>query len=1083
MSVSARRRMARRGRQVERKGSPPPYWAFFGIGIVGIIGAAALAAVLVVSSAYNGYADDYRDPEEFIDELNAGGAKIFNSDGTLLYQYKDPDAGLRNPVPLTSLPEFFLTATISTEDNSFYDNPGVNIEGLLRAAWENSGLGNSPGFLEGSGGSSITQQLVKNLYFREELISGERSVERKLKETVLALELNKKKTKDEILELYINSISYGNDAYGVPLVGIQAAAEGYFRTDASALTLGEAALLAGIPKDPIRYNPVRNAAAARQRQRDVLNLMVTHGYITQAEADAAFNESHPLLENRTGTVTERIAEVQLRPELNHSFHFVRSFLPDVIERMCKAGQLNLPADIWDGNPDTLADTCDQKIVLRQGSEDRNNNSVLDAGEDVDGDGVIDPLEDVNGNGQLDEGEDLNGNGTLEIGADIDGDGVLDQGIDLNGDGFFDTEDANGNSELDPEEKDLNGDGVISQGGTYILGGLSITLSLDNPLQLEAERMVREHSLTFESTVGANNAALIAIEPSTGRILAYVGSRDFAAEFDSRGLKIDGQADILQSRQSPGSAFKLFTYVSAFASGSDQYPNWSPGLSVYNQELQISQPGSDCDGDFETAEEGDANTYCPRNAGGRPPGGQVTVRQALRSSINVPAVFTSFMLCPGSITPDCSIIQNAHRLGITDLVNGVQVFCPRDVAEGLKNYCDPDGDGEQVEGSVTIQLQDIGCAYDMTLGGCEVRPFDMAYAASVFANNGVMAGIPSSFDWSTVATPYTDGTPYETAPDLRRPLDPVAVLKVEDQEGNILFEFSTPTLQQVIPPQYPYLVSDILRLPTGTLGFEIDGQVGAVHGKTGTAEARGRNATGNTDTWVVGYSTQIAVAVWVGNTGNEEFGAEQDVFGSNTAGLIFREFMNLFHAGRPSQAIAEPEGLERGAVGGGCDPVVEDLFVAGSRPFAQEAEDDESCTSYTIDTRNQMLATDCVPEEFRETHTLRAFPEGLTVVGISDEEPPEETSPLCGEDGGFLPPFVLQDPTGDFDRDGIINIFDNCPLQPNRAQEDDDGDDIGNACDSGDGPGGDDDGGVIIGPGDDDDPTPEPIPFPTQPEND
>ena len=205
MSISARRRLSRRSRQVERRTAPTPFWAYFGLGLAGILGICTIGAVAVASTIYSNYADDYQDPEDFIEALNPGGARIFNSDGTLLYQYKDPDAGLRNPVELEQMPESLKEATVSTEDNSFYDNPGVNIEGLIRAAWDNSGLGNSPGFLEGSGGSSITQQLVKNLYFSErvpitetdpvtgeEVVTGyrlafeDRSYERKLKEIVLA---------------------------------------------------------------------------------------------------------------------------------------------------------------------------------------------------------------------------------------------------------------------------------------------------------------------------------------------------------------------------------------------------------------------------------------------------------------------------------------------------------------------------------------------------------------------------------------------------------------------------------------------------------------------------------------------------------------------------------------------------------------------------------------------------------------------------------------------------------------------------------------------------------------------------------
>ncbi|MPZ22298.1 MAG: hypothetical protein GEU28_01855 [Dehalococcoidia bacterium] len=984
MSSFARRRYLRRTRHVHQRGNGhTPLALYAGLALLALASAAALAGVAVAASIYAGYADDYRDPHEFIEERSKGGARIFADDGTLLFQYADPNEGLRNPVALDQISQHLIDATISTEDNSFYDNPGINVEGLMRAAWENSGLGDSPGFLEGSGGSSITQQLIKQLYFTDrDPDTGEltvnfenRSYDRKAKETVLALEMNERLEKDEILELYLNTIYYGNQFYGV-----QAAAEGYFDKSAADLTLGEAAILAGLPNDPNVNNPIQRYDSvgtplpgpvnAKARQEAILDLMAEHGYITLAEAEAAKNEQYALLESRTGGIIERIQEVQLKPELTNSFHFVKNYLPTVIENMCRSGRLALPDDV----------ACTQDEAAEQGKA---------------------PL-------------------------------IVRQG-------------------------------ASEGGGVFILGGLRVTISLDSALQLQAEEMVRRWSEEFEQTLGANNAALAAIEPATGRILAYVGSRDFRATSDifgnpitdSQGRRIDGEVDILQSAQSPGSTFKLFTYAAAFEQGSAEFEHWSPGTTVFDYPLRIPLPGTTCNGE--------AGIYCPTNSGGGSSSSRVTVRDALRRSMNIPAVYTSYQVGVPQV------MSTAHRLGLTELSSGI-----------LITYGDSGLPDEQVEGTCVNRneagvcvaehrsIQDA-CNYSLTLGGCEVRPFDMAYAASVYANNGVMAGIPSYFDWSDLTTTCSDNvTICETSPDTRRPLDPVAVTHIEDAEGQVLFDFVEPTLQQVIGPQFTYMVSDVLTLPTGTISFEIDGQQGAVYGKTGTKEDNSGLCAGcTTDTWVVGYSSQVALAVWVGNTGNQGFSG--DAFGSNTAGKIFQEFMSVFHQGKPNQPIPRPDGLTEGSAGGPCMLNATDLMVVGSGGNSEAVAEGETpfCQRATIDIRNELLATDCVPEEYRDEREYLNIPGGI-VVGGSSGQPPTEESPLCADDEDGLPFFIVADPTGDFDRDGVPNYVDNCPLVPNSNQIDTNNDGEGNACSGPDDDDGDDRDGDDNDDDDDDD---------------
>ena len=203
--------------------------------------------------------------------------KIYDRNGILLNEVFDE--GRRTWVPLSEIPLHMRQATIAVEDDTFYTNPGVDLPSIMRAAWLNFRYGQIV-----SGGSTITQQLVRHVAFSyEERIR--RSYARKLKEVLLALILTRSRSKNEILEYYLNEIYYGNLAYGV-----EAAAQTFFGKSASELTLAESALLAGLPQAPLGLDPFTDPEAAKERQWTVLKLMVKNGFITQEEAEAAFKE-------------------------------------------------------------------------------------------------------------------------------------------------------------------------------------------------------------------------------------------------------------------------------------------------------------------------------------------------------------------------------------------------------------------------------------------------------------------------------------------------------------------------------------------------------------------------------------------------------------------------------------------------------------------------------------------------------------------------------------------------------------------------------------------------------------------------
>ena len=186
---------------------------------------------------------------------------VYAADGRRLGFIDSTD--LRTPISDSQIPVVAKRATVAIEDQRFYHHGGVDPEGIVRAAFRNIGSGKTL-----QGGSTITQQLVRNLY-----ISPERTFARKIKEAKLAEELESKHSKRWILDTYLNSVSYGTVG-GQSAVGLQAASRLFFDKPAHRLTLDEAALLAGLPQAPSRYNPFLEPKLARARRNDVLNEMV-----------------------------------------------------------------------------------------------------------------------------------------------------------------------------------------------------------------------------------------------------------------------------------------------------------------------------------------------------------------------------------------------------------------------------------------------------------------------------------------------------------------------------------------------------------------------------------------------------------------------------------------------------------------------------------------------------------------------------------------------------------------------------------------------------------------------------------------
>jgi len=229
-------------------------------------------------------AKDLPNPEELSQIRIIQSTKIYDRTGQILL-YDIHGEEKRTIIPIKNIPDYIKQATIVIEDANFYQHHGLDFKAILRAFWAN---------LKGQkitqGGSTITQQLIKNTF-----LTPEKTLRRKIKEAILSLELERRYSKDQILEFYLNQIPYGSNAYG-----IEAAAQTFFGKPAQELSLAEAALLAALPKAPSYYSPYgSHFKELKLRQEYILDRMEKFGYITKEQAEEAKKQELKFIPQKT----------------------------------------------------------------------------------------------------------------------------------------------------------------------------------------------------------------------------------------------------------------------------------------------------------------------------------------------------------------------------------------------------------------------------------------------------------------------------------------------------------------------------------------------------------------------------------------------------------------------------------------------------------------------------------------------------------------------------------------------------------------------------------------------------------------
>jgi penicillin-binding protein 1A len=277
------------------------FWGL-SLAVTGIV-----VGIIAVLLLYNHFSKDLPDSSSLNNYQPAGVTRLYSADGELIAEYAKER---RIFVPYPDIPKKVIHAFVAAEDQNFYTHQGIDPMGILRALVSNL---RKYGTGEKSlvGGSTITQQVVKNF-----LLSREKSMERKIKEAILALRITQTYSKDRILELYLNEIYLGMSAYGVA-----AAAKEFFDKELDALATEEAALLAAMPKAPAYYDPRKRPEVAIARRNYVIERMYEDGYINEAEYERAISSKMVVAPNSSSHIPSTYFTEEVRRELLDLFGY------------------------------------------------------------------------------------------------------------------------------------------------------------------------------------------------------------------------------------------------------------------------------------------------------------------------------------------------------------------------------------------------------------------------------------------------------------------------------------------------------------------------------------------------------------------------------------------------------------------------------------------------------------------------------------------------------------------------------------------------------------------------------------------
>lgn len=808
-------------------------------------------------------------------------------------------------VPYKEIPKTVVEAFLAAEDDQFFNHRGINYMGLMRAAIVNMRAGQKV-----QGGSTITQQVAKTLF-----LTNERTYTRKIKDILLALQMEKNLSKEEILYLYLNQIYFGQSAYGIEM-----AAQTYFRKSVKQLSLAEAAILAGLHPAPSRFSPDRNPSRAKERQIYVLNRMADVGYITREEATAAIQQPLTVylkedyesfapfyLETIRQLLVKQLGEnvlldqgiriytgldLEKQKAANQS---VEDGLKDLDKRQGFRG----PLQSLDSEDDIveflqkqrsrlISESNPERIITPEGNfaeitwhprRGKKAAAPTAAAEETESDKLPSYLK--------------IGSSYEAVVTDVnDGLGFVEVQL-PEAKGYIDFETMTWarkpNFEKRPENDTIKNPSQAVKNGDVILVKIisdkmewKKSTSRKNVTRPDASRHL-QLELDQEPLV---EGSLLSIDQQSQEVLALVGGYSFSRNEFNRAL---------QAARQTGSAFKAIVFAAALNKG------YNPSTPIIDAPIAYRQSGDEG--------QQDTRVWKPSNHS-RDFNGEITMRNALARSLNIPSV---------KIMEDIGVpyaTEFSQRLGVFSKLN-------------------PD--------------------FTLVLGSSSLTLYEMTKVFSQFGRNGLRTRplmIKKVIDRTGKTLLERLDLDVRFTDETRKIEEDFEAKRKAYLEGPRTtesdFYFDNP--EQLIKPEVAYVITDMLKAtitdPNGTGGRAA--QLGReVAGKTGSTN-------GYFDAWFVGYTPNVATGVWVGFDKERTIGRSE--VGGRSALPIWLDYMKVAHKNLPVTSFATPDRVkvvkidaETGKLANsGSRRVISQAFVEGTEPTTATSRSEETTDLLKLD---------------------------------------------------------------------------------------------------------------------------------------
>lgn len=817
----------------------------------------------------------------------------------------------RTMVQYKDIPKDVINAFIAAEDDEFFKHHGINLQALVRAAIANMRAGKNV-----QGGSTITQQVAKTL-----MLSSEKTFTRKIKDILLALQMEENLNKEQILFLYLNQIYFGQSAYGIEM-----AAQTYFKKSAKQLTLPEAAMLAGLPKAPSEFSPVKNPSRSKERQIYVLRRMADVGLITGEQAEKAIQEPLKVylkidyesyapffLETVRQALVKQLGEdivldqgIKIYTGLDLSKQIaanesVKSGLKELDKRQGFRGPiLKLNTD--------AVDPYLEKLKTKLIQESNPERTILPNGEFAEIEWQYKKsIKKFFSKEPAAPTADAKVPSFLKVGNSYEG--VVSEVNDEKGyvevllpatKGYIDFETMTWARSPDFEKKSENAlikkpSEALGKGDVVLVKIVAEKMEWLKPTKQVLEQVgkkLKPKTVTIDYPNSDKHlrleldqepiveGSLLSIDQQTQDVLALVGGYSFARNEFNRAL---------QAARQTGSAFKAFVYAAALEKG------YNPSTPIIDAPIAYHQS------DEEGQEEG--KVWKPSNHE-KVFNGEITMRNALVKSLNIPSV---------KIVEDIGVnyaIEFSQRLGLFSKLNP---------------------DFTLVLGSSSVTLYEMTKAFSQ-IGrlGLRTRPLIIK---KVIDRRGkvLIESLDMDYRFSDEIKKLDDEFEAKRKAYLANPTD----------DGSNHFYFENP--DQLIKPETAFVMTDLLKSvitdPSGTGGRAA--QLGReVAGKTGTSN-------GYFDAWFIGYTPNIATGVWVGFDKEKTIGKGE--VGGKSALPIWLQYMKDAHSNLPVMSFQAPEKVkivkidaESGKLPNSASKrVISQAYVEGTEPTAAASRSEET----------------------------------------------------------------------------------------------------------------------------------------------